>query len=380
MILLSATSGSTLATVPSDDLLVATTEGLARFRRQEGAWNPAGHWLDGVSITGLTVTASGRMLASTHGLGVYVSDDHGRSWSLSNNGLGQYDLWSIKAVRLHSRELVFAGSLPAHLWVSEDDGRTWRDCAGLRDVATAPQWMFPVPPHVAHVLDIASLGDSLLVGVEVGALLRSDDISETFRELPVNSEVSEVDIHRIAVHPARPDRIIISTGWGVQISEDRGETWHASGELPGIHYPVPLVMHPEDPDLLFVAGGEGWPPNWYKIGRSRAKIARSRDGGMSWERLLGGLPDGQRPCWGGLALEAWPGGFAVYAADTDGAIYESVDGGDRWNVIGEAGPVAKGDQHKGLAKGRTHLVGVDDLLFVGPGKDRVTSVPGGTTP
>lgn len=371
MIFLSATSESTKVDRPSQEMLVASTEGISIFKRTEGAWVLAYRSLDGVSVSGVTRSPTGRLLASTHGFGVYVSDDEGRTWTLSNAGLEQYDLWSIKTVSIRGRSLIFAGSLPAHLWRSENDGRSWQDQTGLRLAPSAAEWMFPVPPHVAHVLDVGSLDDTLYVGIEVGALLSSDDAGETFVELPVNPEVSEVDIHRIGLHPARPDRLIISTGWGVFISHDRGRSWQASGELPAIHYPVPLLIHPDDPDLLYVAGGEGWPPQWYKIGRSRAKIARSRDGGKTWDRLLGGLPDGQRPTWGGMAMEAWPGGSAIYAVDTDGAIYESLDQGDHWSVVAEVPPVAKGDQHKGLAKNRQHLVGIDDLLFVGQGKERV---------
>jgi len=169
-----------------------------------------------------------------------------------------------------------------------------------------------------------------------------------------------------------PQRIIAATGWGMIASDDRGASWRSGERLPGIDYPIPLVAHPDDPDLLFVAGGEGWPPNWYQIGRSRAKVARSRDGGRSWQRLLGGLPDGQRPTFGGLALEAWDGGFAVLAADTDGQIYESRDGGDRWSVVAEAAPVSKGEQYRGLAKGRPPLVGTDSLLFAEAGQRRVS--------
>ena len=57
---------------------------------------------------------------------------------------------------------------------------------------------------------------------------------------------------------------------------------------------MPIVIHPDQPDLLFLSAGVGWPAHWYKLGRARGKIFRSRDAGKTWERLLGGLPNGQR--------------------------------------------------------------------------------------
>jgi len=357
----------------STRLVVGTVEGVFVFERdRQSRWVQKGRGLEGCFVSALTRLEDGALFAGTHGLGVARSDDGGLTWKLANAGLGQFDVWVVKAERLGGRERLFAGTLPAHLFVSDDGAASWRELTALREVPSAPQWSFPPPPHQGHVLDIGVLEEKLYVGIEVGALLRSDDGGETFRELPVNPDVSEVDIHRLVLHPQRPRRILAATGWGMIQSDDGGNTWRKGERLPGIDYPIPIVAHPDDPDLLFVAGGEGWPPNWYQVGRSRAKIARSRDGGASWQRLLGGLPDGQRPTFGGLALEAWEGGFTVLAADTDGQIYESADGGERWSVVAEAAAVSKGEQYRGLAKGRSALVGTDSLVFAEAGQRRVS--------
>jgi photosystem II stability/assembly factor-like uncharacterized protein len=355
----------------SGELVVGTTDGIWVFQRSAPKqWTLKSRSLEGCFISALTLCGE-TLIAGSHGLGVARSDDGGATWKLCNQGLTQFDVWTVKAERLGGRQRVFAGTLPAHLFVSDDCGASWTELAALRRVPSAPQWTFPPPPHQGHVLDVAALQEALYVGIEVGALLRSDDGGASFSELPVNPDVSEVDIHRLALHSACPDRILAATGWGMIASHDRGRTWSAAAPLPGIDYPIPLVVHPDDPNLMFVAGGEGWPPNWYRIGRSRAKIARSRDGGRSWQRLLGGLPDGQRATYGGMALDTWDGGFAVYAADTDGQIYESDDAGEHWSVIAEAAPVSKGEQYRGLAKGRPPLVGTDSLVFSGAGQRRV---------
>ena len=41
-------------------------------------------------------------------------------------------------------------------------------------------------------------------------------------------------------------------------------------------------------------------------------------------------------------------------------------------MVAEAAPVSKGEQYRGLAKGRPPLVGTDSLLFADAGKRRVT--------
>jgi len=261
--------------------------------------------------------------------------------------------------------------MPAHLFVS-DDGENWRELTALRDAPSRSQWFFPPPPHLGHVKEIVGHEDRLLmIGIEVGALLVSDDEGESFTELPVTADPREADIHHIAVHPAVPDRIIVSNGLaGMMTSEDRGKTWQRGPSPSGLDYPEPLVMHPDDPNLLFVAGAVGWPNHWYPINRSRSKIARTRDGGNTWERLLGGLPDGQRAIFGALTLEAWDGGYAVYAGDSDGQLFESRDGGDHWRIVAEIGPMSKGDFYRALAKGRPPMVNIDELEVPGPAAER----------
>ena len=239
------------------------------------------------------------------------------------------------------------------------------------------QWCFPPPPRIGHVKDIVIDGDRLLVGIEIGALLVSNDFGESFTELPVEPNARECDIHRILVHHARPERIIIANGlMGVMTSDDRGATWRKNPMPREANYPDAIVIHPDDPDLIFLTVGVGWPQHWYQLGRARGKIVRSRDAGMSWERLLGGLPNGQRAVFSALTIEARPDGFALYAADTDGQVFESLDGGDSWTIIADVPPVSKGDFHRALVRERGRLANVDDIVVTESSARRLASVMG----
>lgn len=357
---------------PRDAMAVGTADGVWILRRDaDGEWSLLHKGLAGTFVGALACTAAGALIAGTHHCGVARSDDGGVSWRFINSGIDQLDVWVVKAERLNGREALFAGTMPARLFVSEDGGAHWVERPALTRVSTAKGWFFPPPPHLGHVKGIVVHEErELLVGIEVGALLRSTDEGESFEELPVSTDFTDIDIHRILVHPERPDRMLLATGWGLRLSEDRGRSWR---ELPAldINYPDAAVMHPDDPDLLFVAGARGYPPNWYQINRARPRIARSRDGGRSWERLLGGFPDGQRPAIGAMTLEAWDGGYALYAGDTDGQIFESRDGGDSWRIIFETGPVSKGEHYRGLMKGRPPMTDLDQLTFGKAGQKRV---------
>ena len=361
---------------PGTAMAIGTVDGVFLLESKTAEnWFLVHRALEGIFVSGLTQLESGALVAATHGCGVARSDDGGRSWRFVNAGITQFDAWAIRSGRLCGEEVLIAGTMPACLFISRDGGENWRELTALRDVEGCGRWFFPPPPHQAHVKEIVIQGNRLYAGIEVGALLVSEDGGESFRSLPVDPEPAEIDMHRIAVHPDRPGRLIVSNGLvGMMESHDDGATWDRSSFGDCLNYPEPMVIHPDQPDLVFVGGGVGWPPHWYRLGRARGRIARSRDGGKSWSLLLGGLPNGQRAMWGGLTLEAWHNGYAVYTADTDGQVFASRDGGDNWVMIAEVAPVSKGDFYRGLAKGRPRMANVDDMIFFEAAKERMGKV------
>jgi photosystem II stability/assembly factor-like uncharacterized protein len=351
------------AQAASDTILVGTVDGVALIARGERGWSVRHRALQGVFVSGVTAAGDGTLFASTRGVGMARSDDGGLKWSWINGGLAHHEFWSCRAGTLQGRDVVFAGALPAHLYVSEDKGGSWRELKAFRDAKTVAQWTFPPPPRIGHIKDIVLDGDRLWVGVEIGSLQVSDDFGASFTELPVDPDPQECDIHRILVHPARPNRIIIANGIvGMMMSDDGGKSFRRMAMPAEANYPDAVVIHPDQPDLLFMSAGVGWPVHWYELGRARGKIFRSRDAGQNWERLLGGLPDGQRALFSALTIEARPDGYALYAADTDGQVFESADGGQRWTVIADVPPVSKADFYKGLVRDRVKLANVDDIV------------------
>ncbi len=376
MILLS-NGGTNIQTAsgPSDRILVGTVDGVALLERSDKGWSVKHRALQGVFVSSVTALGDGTLFAATRGVGMSRSDDGGMTWNWVNNGLSHYEFWSARAGRLQGRDAVFAGALPAHLYVSEDRGGSWRELPAFRKAATVSQWTFPPPPRVGHIKDIVLDGDRLWAGVEIGSLQYSDDFGESFTELEVDPDPRECDIHRILVHPARPGRIVVANGIvGMMDSHDGGKTWRKISMPAEANYPDATVIHPAEPDLLFMSAGVGWPVHWYQLGRARGKIFRSRDAGATWERLLGGLPNGQRALFSALTIEAWSGGFGLYAADTDGQVFESTDGGDNWTIIADVAPVSKAEFYKGLIRDRVKLAHVDDIVASPTANKRWASV------
>jgi len=114
------------------------------------------------------------------------------------------------------------------------------------------------------------------------------------------------DTHHIStviIHPEDPDIVFIAAmghlftpneARGVYKSKNGGETWEKVlyiDENTGI---IDLVMNPEDPDILWAAAYEKYRYPWhFEAGGAASGIYRTSDQGSSWEKLHAGLPAGK---------------------------------------------------------------------------------------
>jgi photosystem II stability/assembly factor-like uncharacterized protein len=148
----------------------------------------------------------------------------------------------------------------------------------------------------------------------------------------------------MTIPPKAPDRVYMAGGDGIWRSDDGGETWeHLTDTTARIAYPDALLVHPDDPDLLFTAGAISLPRGWRTTGDADARIGRSRDGGRTWEYLDGGLPAHIRANIEAMSMHVWPGGFALAAGTLEGEIFYSGDGGESWSTIARGlPPISKG--------------------------------------
>ncbi len=339
-----------LSATPSSEILVGTSEGVVTLRRDGARWQQAGKALEGKHVSSLVLEPGSKTLfAGLSRGGVQASRDGGKTWSARSNGLGEADVYSLNMMPNGTTPKLYCGTEPAHLYESADLGETWRDLATIRNVASVPKWNFPWPPHLGHVKDIAfdpGNARTLYISVEQGALLKSTDGGATWKDL----EGFYKDVHRIVVGRGDPNSIYISTSAGVYHSTDGGETWNRQiKNTTGIGYPDPLIVHPNNEKLIFIAGSISTPGTWGKTHSADSRILRSRDGGKTWTRLHGGLPEHMRPNLEAMAIEVCGNASTLFAANTDGDVYASSDEGDTWSRIAQGLPgVGKFGHKQGL--------------------------------
>jgi photosystem II stability/assembly factor-like uncharacterized protein len=333
-------------------LLVGTADGLVTLEREGAAapWAVTTRALHGQHISSLLIEPRrGGIFAGAHSGGLYASLDSGQSWVPRMRGLSPEHVFTLASVECDGRVLLYAGTQPAHLFVSDDYAESWRELPTLRQASDTSRWTFPGPPYEAHVKDITfDPRDSrtVYVGIEQGALLKSTDGGQTWRELASYYGPDNLwykDIHRLAWAATDPRCLVMTTGDGVYRSKNAGETWEHLTDTNGrIGYPDALLFAPPPESTLYIAGGHTSPDRWRETPDADAAIARSCDVGTTWEILSGGLP---RHFWGNveaMSMAIRPGGYTLFAGTIEGEVFTSDDRGDTWTQIGVGlAPIAK---------------------------------------
>jgi photosystem II stability/assembly factor-like uncharacterized protein len=222
------------------------------------------------------------------------------------------------------------------LFVSRDEGRSWRELTALQDIPSRPTWSFPPRPWTSHVRSVApSPHDArlLLAGIELGGLMRSEDGGETWSD---HRPGAQEDVHALAWHPTSPARAYEAGGGGAAWSHDGGRTWRAADEGRDRHYTWALAVDPDDPDCWCVSANPSARLAHYGERSAEAYLYRWRGGGP-WEPLGDGLPQPLDSFPYALAADA----HSLFAGLGDGRIYRSEDRGDHWSQLpihGDAPP------------------------------------------
>ena len=140
-------------------------------------------------------------------------------------------------------------------------------------------------------------------------------------------------VHKLAMHPSRPDTLFMQKHWDVMRSDDAGGSWHeVSGDLP-TDFGFPIDVHAHEPETVYVVPIESDSNHVPPEGRLR--VYRSRTGGGEWEPLTKGLP--QEHCYVNVLRDAMAvdrlDECGVYFGTTGGQVYCSPDGGDSWDAV-----------------------------------------------
>jgi hypothetical protein len=304
-------------------LYAATGDAIARLDEAEDAWAvELSLQGSGAQCLAIDPAHADTVYAGLREHGLRKTTDGGRSWS--DCALPEPGVFSVAVSAADGA--LYAGTEPSRLFRSDDGGASWRELTGLLELPSRPTWRFPPRPWTSHVRWIAPSphdADLLLVGIELGGLMRSTDGGESWQD---HRPGAQRDVHSLTWHPRVKGRAYEAGGGGTAWSDDAGETWHSADEGRDRNYTWSVAVDPEDPDRWYVSASTG--PFAAHGGRDPEARIYARTGDAPWRLLAEGLPE---------PLPAMP--YALVAADgrlfaglADGQIWEGVARGDKWRA------------------------------------------------
>ena len=243
------------------------------------------------------------------------------------------------------REVVYAGTEPAAVFKSTDGGATFDLERALWDHPHRTEWgagfggqafhtLLPHPdgPRLGdrRPLDRRRLPDPRRREPPGSRATTGSGPSSCPRASSTPSSASACT--RSPATPPTRRRLFAQNHGGVYRSDDEGETWVSIAEGLPSDFGFPIVVHPHEPDTIFVfpiGGGDSrFPPE------GRPRVWRSRDAGETWEPLGEGLPEA---FYAAVMRDAMcadthdPAG--LYFGARNGSVWGSADSGETWHEV-----------------------------------------------
>jgi photosystem II stability/assembly factor-like uncharacterized protein len=289
------------------------------------------------------------------------SDDGGKSWEPVGNEFTYHGIpgthqwydgtphpWEFKRVwhlepSLTDPDAVYAGVEDAALFITTDGGKCWEELSGLRCHGSGARWAPGAGGMCLHtIIADPSNPQRVFVAISSAGAFRTDDGGANWQPInrglrseyipDPNADVGHC-VHRLAMHPSRPNVLFMQKHWDVMRSDDGGDSWHEiSGDLP-TDFGFAIDVHAHEPDTLYVIPIKSDSEHYVPDGKLR--VFRSRTGGNEWEPLGKGLP--QSHCYVNVLRDAMAvdklDECGIYFGTTGGQVYVSADAGDSWMPI-----------------------------------------------
>jgi photosystem II stability/assembly factor-like uncharacterized protein len=345
----------------SERLYVGTRKGLFEVARRGSGWDIADVHFLGEPVS--AVLADGGNLYAALDLGHFGAKLWRREWSgpwhelpapsfpvKPENAADDPHPWSLGVIWA-----IEPGGVPGRLWIgtmpgglfrSDDGGDSWALNEPLWRMPERRQWMGVAggeQPGINSVLVDPRDPDDIRVGVSTAGMWASRDGGTSWRIINrgmyneyMPPELRETpiaqDIHRLARCASHPDIMWCQHHNGVFRSENAGADWHELTAIAPSKFGFAVAAHPRDPDTAWFVPAV---KDERRVAVDAAVVvARTRDGGESFEVLRNGLP--QRHAYDLVwrhALDTDAVGEHLAFGSTTGGLWISEDAGDSWTAL-----------------------------------------------
>lgn len=240
---------------------------------------------------------------------------------------------------------IWAGTIPGALFVSRDRGASWELNRSLWGRPEREHWFGGGydRPGIHSVLVDPRDSRRVGVGVSCGGYWVSEDGGESWDTRtkgmiaaympPDRREAPEIqDPHRVAYCGNSPDVLWVQHHNGVFRSTDAGRNWAEITSIRPSNFGFAVAVHPSEPATAWFVPGV---KDECRIPvEGKVAVARTRDGGQTFDVLTDGLPhEHAYDLVYRHALDIDPSGERLVMGSTTGSLWISEDQGDQWHAV-----------------------------------------------
>jgi photosystem II stability/assembly factor-like uncharacterized protein len=236
----------------------------------------------------------------------------------------------------------YFGGTGGGVWKTTDGGANWEPVSDkfFKTGSVGALAVAPSDPNVVY----AGMGEGCIRGNVSGGdgVWKSTDAGKTW----VNVGLPDTQqIPRVRVHPQNPDVVYVAAlghPWapnpdrGIFRSTDGGKTWKKVLYVDEKTGASDLVMDATNPRILWAGFWQvGRKPWSLESGGPGGGVWKTTDGGDTWKKLAGGLPEG---IVGRVGLAVSPArperAWAIVEAEK-GGVFRTDDGGETWKKVND---------------------------------------------
>jgi photosystem II stability/assembly factor-like uncharacterized protein len=242
----------------------------------------------------------------------------------------------------------YMGACGGGVWKTANYGSTWKNISdGF--FATGSIGAIRVADSDPNVVYVATGSDGLRSNVIIGkGIYKSTDAGKTWTHLGLEKTGNS---GAVLIHPEDPDIVYVAAignpfapnpERGVYQTKDGGVTWEKVLYISDKTGAVDLEFAPDDPNTIYATMWRAERKPWTIIsGGMEGGVYKSVDGGDNWIQLTNGLPLGLRGKSDLAVTTAEPNRVYVLieAPGKEGGLYRSDDRGETWIQVTDYQPI-----------------------------------------
>ncbi len=241
------------------------------------------------------------------------------------------------------RLTYYQGATGGGVWKTTDGGETWRvvsdgaftsGSVGAVAVAESDPNVVYVGTGEAPIRGNVSHGDGVYKSTDAGRTWTNVGLKDTQQ------------IARVRVHPTNPDLVYVAAQghvWGpnpdrgIFRSTDAGRTWSKILFVDDKTGASDLAMDPTNPRILYAAFWQVYRKPWtLQSGGPGGGLYKTTDGGDTWKKLGGGLPEGLVGKVTVAVAPSQPSRVYAMVEAEKGGLFRSDDGGETWSLVNDS--------------------------------------------